>query len=337
MIVIINGPCGIGKTSVAWELNARFDRAVMLDGDYIGAVHPFEIYDEARVAYLFETIHHLIAFHIERGDYHDFVINYVFETPEQLATLRHLLSDLDDVTYAYRLVASDETIAARIRKRELESDADLRWHLKRYRELVVIQEEAAKRGDVGFVIDTTGRTAAEVADAIWADIHEAVEVVPYDPAWPEQFEAERARIAAALGDLALEIHHIGGTAVPGLDAKPVVDTMVAVRRLDDAVACIAPLQALGYAFIDYPQNADRRFFRKGKPRSHHLHIVAAGSQSLAEHLAFRDALRTDDDLLREYQALKHVLRTRYKHDRATYSESKGAFVRKVLAQWRSRG
>jgi broad-specificity NMP kinase len=44
MIVIINGPCGIGKTSVAWALNARFERAVMLDGDYLGTVHPFEIY-----------------------------------------------------------------------------------------------------------------------------------------------------------------------------------------------------------------------------------------------------------------------------------------------------
>jgi hypothetical protein len=39
VIVIINGQCGIGKASVAWELNARFDRAVMLDGDYIGAAH----------------------------------------------------------------------------------------------------------------------------------------------------------------------------------------------------------------------------------------------------------------------------------------------------------
>lgn len=335
MIAIINGPCGIGKTSVAWELNARFGRAVMLDGDYIGAVHPFEIYDEARVAYLFETIHHLIAFHIERGDYHDFVINYVFETPEQLAALRHLLSDLDDVTYAYRLVASDETIEARIRKRELESDADLRWHLKRYKELVAIQEEATKRGDVGFVIDTTGLTAEEVADAIWADIHEAVAVVPYDPTWPTQFETERTRIAAALGDLALEIHHIGSTAIPGMDAKPIIDTMMTVRHLDDAIDCIAPLQALGYAFIDYPQNTDRRFFRKGKPRTHHLHIVEAGSQSLIDHLAFRDALRTDADLRREYQELKRALRTKYKHDRATYSESKGAFVQKVLARWRA--
>jgi GrpB-like predicted nucleotidyltransferase (UPF0157 family) len=334
VIVIINGPCGIGKTSVAWELNARFDRAVMLDGDYVGAVQPFEIYDDERVAYLFKTIHHLISFHIEHGGYRDFVINYVFETAQQLATLRHLLSDLDDVTYAYRLVASDETIEARIRKRELESDADLRWHLKRYKELVAIQEAAAKCGDLGFVIDTTGLTAEEVAGAIWDDIHEAVEVVAYDPAWPEAFEAERARIAAALDGLALEIHHIGSTAIPGLDAKPVIDTLVTVRHLDDVIECIAPLQELGYAFIDYPQNTDRRFFRKGKPRTHHLHIVEESSQSAADHLAFRDALRTDDDLLREYQALKHDLRTRYKHDRATYSESKGAFVGKVLGQWR---
>jgi GrpB-like predicted nucleotidyltransferase (UPF0157 family)/predicted kinase len=331
MIVIINGPCGIGKTSVAWELNARFDRAVMLDGDYIGAVHPFEIYNEVRVAYLFETIHHLIAFHVERGGYHDFVINYVFETPEQLAALRHLLSDLDDVIYAYRLVASDDVIEARIRKREQESDADLRWHLKRYRELVAIQEAAARRGDVGFAIDTTGLAAEEVADAIWDDIHEAVEVVAYDPAWPGEFEAERAQVAAALGDLALEIHHIGSTAVPGLDAKPIIDAMVTVRHLDDAVDCIAPLQVLGYAFVDYPQNTDRRFFRKGRPRTHHLHIVEAGGRSLAAHLAFRDALRADADLRREYQDLKHALHTMYKHDRATYSESKSAFVQRVLA------
>lgn len=47
MIILINGPCGIGKTAISWELITRFDRAVMLDGDYIGAVHPFEIYDDA--------------------------------------------------------------------------------------------------------------------------------------------------------------------------------------------------------------------------------------------------------------------------------------------------
>jgi GrpB-like predicted nucleotidyltransferase (UPF0157 family)/predicted kinase len=336
MIVIINGPCGIGKTSVAWELNARLDRAVMLDGDYIGAVHPFEIYDETRIAYLYQTIYHLVAFHIAHGGYRDFVINYVFESPESLSELRHLLSDLDDEIYAFRLVASDEAIEARIRKRELECDADLRWYLKRYKELIAIQDRAAARGDMGLVVDTTDRSADEVAEAIWQNIREAVEIVPYDPAWPAQFEAERAQIAAALDGLARAIHHVGSTAVPGLDGKPIIDTMVVVRHLDDAARCIAPLQALGYAFIDYPQNVDRRFFRKGRPRTHHLHIVAEGSQSLADHLDFRDALRADPALRQQYQDLKHALASGYRNDRAQYSERKGAFVEGTIRAWRSR-
>jgi ABC-type lipoprotein export system ATPase subunit len=33
----------------------------------------------------------------------------------------------------------------------------------------------------------------------------------------------------------------------------------------------------------------------------------------------------------------NALRTKYKHDRAAYSESKGAFVQKVLEEWRLRG
>ncbi len=336
MIVIINGPCGIGKTSVAWELTGRFERAVMLDGDYIGAVHPFEIYDDARVAYLYQTIRHLVAYHIERGGYTDFIVNYVFETPESLADLRHLLAELDAEIYAFRLVASDEAIEARIRAREPESGDDLRWHLKRYKELVTIQEQAAKQGDMGFVVDTTDLTAAQVADVIWQNLREAVELLPYDPAWPDMYEAERAQIASALGDLAAEIHHLGSTAVPGLDAKPIIDTVVVVRHLDDAVHCIAPLEGMGYTFVDYPDNVDRRFFRKGVPRTHHLHIVAAGSQSLADHLDFRDALRARPELRQQYQELKHTLAQKYKHDRAKYSESKGAFVEQALARWRAR-
>ncbi|PYQ69777.1 MAG: hypothetical protein DMG01_28635 [Acidobacteria bacterium] len=34
-------------------------------------------------------------------------------------------------------------------------------------------------------------------------------IVDYDPLWPLDFEAERRRIAAALGDLAVRIEHNG--------------------------------------------------------------------------------------------------------------------------------
>ena len=333
MIVIINGPLGIGKTSVSWNLVERFERAAMLDADYVCAIHPFELYSPERIEYQRQVLHCLAAFHVQHG-YRDLVINGVFEQPDELAGLRRLLSDLDDVIYAFRLTCAEEEMERRIRSRasgSVVNEEQLTWELQRFRQLAAIQAEAARRGDMGFVIDSTGLSVADVAGVIWNNIHEAVELQPYDPAWPVMFAGECEAIRTALGPLALEVEHIGSTAIPGLPAKPVIDILVAVRKLEDAAACIAPLQALGYTFIDYPQNIDRRFFRKGAPRTHHLHIVEQGSVSYREHLAFRDTLRRDPALRQEYLELKTSLARQYRTDRARYSDSKTAFVQRVLA------
>jgi GrpB-like predicted nucleotidyltransferase (UPF0157 family)/predicted kinase len=330
MIILINGPLGVGKTEVAWKLIEKFDRAVMLDGDYLGAVYPFEIYDEQRVTYLYDTICHIARFHAEHG-YRNLVVDYVFEQPESLAQLRRALNEIDDVTYAFRLTCSTEEIERRIRSRGNSDPAILTWELNRFRELQTIQDTNARRGDLGFVIDTTELPIEEVVDAIWHDITSEVTIAPYDPAWPQRYEAEREKITAALGDLIVEIHHVGSTAVPGLPAKPVIDIMLVVRKLEDAIDCIGPLSDLGYTFIDYPQNTDRRFFRKGVPRTHHVHIVAQDSVELKNHLAFRDALRSNLDWRDQYAALKLDLAERHRNDRAQYSESKTEFVRRVLS------
>lgn len=172
MIIIINGPCGIGKSTTGEHVTWKFDRAVFLDGDYIGSVHPFEIYDDARIEHLYQTLRHLIAFHIERGDYHHFVIPYVFESPESLARLRMLLADLDDEIYAFRLVCDAEVLEQRIRDSS-RSLNEVTWDLDRAPELVRIQEAAARNGDLGYVVDVTTRTLDEVADVIWSLVHNA--------------------------------------------------------------------------------------------------------------------------------------------------------------------
>jgi GrpB-like predicted nucleotidyltransferase (UPF0157 family) len=57
-------------------------------------------------------------------------------------------------------------------------------------------------------------------------------VVPYDSAWPRQFEEERRLILATIGQwIAEPVEHIGSTTVPGLCAKPVIDIMVGVQTL----------------------------------------------------------------------------------------------------------
>ncbi len=115
-----------------------------------------------------------------------------------------------------------------------------------------------------------------------------------------------------------------------LHAKPIIDIMVEVRRLEDAVTCIAPLRPLGYAFVDRPDNIDRRYFRQGSPRTHHLHIVEQGSAPVVDHLAFRDALRASHELRQRYTQLKAELAACHRHDRNRYTVAKTAFVESVL-------
>jgi predicted kinase len=170
MIIIINGPLGIGKTETSWELLNMFDKAAMLDGDHLGAVQPFEIYDDKRIAYLYDTLRLVAGHHYTHG-YQNLVINYVFETPESLAELRGLLADLDDEIYTFRLTCSEEEIARRIRQRSNNAE-NLEWELQRFRQLTEIQNANAQRGDLGFVIDTTRLSAREAARTIWAKVHE---------------------------------------------------------------------------------------------------------------------------------------------------------------------
>lgn len=329
MFVIINGPLGIGKTETAWELLGLFDKAIMMDGDYLGAVQPFSIADEQRVDYLYQTLRHTAAWHFQHG-YRNFVINYVFEEAESASSLRRMLAEIDPEIYTFRLVCADAEIERRIHNRSSDPER-VDWELIRYKQLVEIQNRNAAYGDLGYVLDTTHLTARQAAQRIWENLHETVEIVPYDPAWAEIFTQERARIAQALASQEPCIEHIGSTSVSGLAAKPIIDILVSIPSLENAWRCIAPLAELGYTFVDYPENVERRFFRRGFPRTHHIHIVQSGGREEREKLAFRDALRADPDLQQRYQALKQALAAVHPNDRARYAQEKTDFVRQILA------
>ena len=62
-----------------------------------------------------------------------------------------------------------------------------------------------------------------------SEIDEAVEVVEYDPRWPEWYMADAAELREALDQRLVEVDHFGSTAVPGLAAKPIIDVLVGIR------------------------------------------------------------------------------------------------------------
>lgn len=166
----------------------------------------------------------------------------------------------------------------------------------------------------------------------WID--EPIQVVPYDPAWPALFEQERRLLQASIGEWVTGgIHHVGSTAVPGLDAKPVIDVLAGVESLEASRPCFGALESLGYLHAPYLPD-EMHWFCKPHPsrRTHHLHLVPTGSKRFRDELAFRDLLRERPELAERYAALKHRLADRFERDREAYTDAKSAFVREALTQ-----
>jgi GrpB-like predicted nucleotidyltransferase (UPF0157 family) len=160
----------------------------------------------------------------------------------------------------------------------------------------------------------------------------AVHIEPYNPGWPQLFLDERVLLLQVLGPwLAGPIEHIGSTAVPGMPAKPVIDIMAAVASLDASRDAIARLAEASYRHFPYRADVMHWFCKPGPElRTHHLHLVPHQSPLWRDRLYFRDRLRTDQDLAREYAALKQRLAAQYRDDREMYTELKGPFIERVL-------
>jgi GrpB-like predicted nucleotidyltransferase (UPF0157 family) len=162
------------------------------------------------------------------------------------------------------------------------------------------------------------------------DKQDRIEILRYDPVWVDQYEEARIEILRAVGEEVRSIEHIGSTAVPGLGAKPIIDILLALDVFPPHSHAIEALQRLGYEYLGEHGIADRHFFRRGKPRTFHLHVVQPGSDLWTSHVRFRDLLRTVPVLRAEYFSLKVSLAKRFGEDRQSYTNAKGDFIRRTI-------
>ena len=127
------------------------------------------------------------------------------------------------------------------------------------------------------------------------------------------------------------IHHVGSTAVPGLEAKPIIDILVGVDSLEASRACFDPLAGIGYLYAPY-RTDEMHWFCKPHPsrRTHHLHLVPTGSRRFRDELAFRDRLRASSETAEAYAALKRDLAKRFADDREAYTDAKAGFIRRIV-------
>lgn len=153
---------------------------------------------------------------------------------------------------------------------------------------------------------------------------------PYNPDWMMMFEEEAALLRKVFGDSALEIEHIGSTAVEGLPAKPIIDIAVMIQSDVDADRFTVHLAEIGYTF--HSKSTERHFYQKGGPAKYNLSIAYAEKGGFwPRQIIFRDYLRSHPNARDEYADLKIKLIEKYPEGVGEYSEGKTEFVRNILA------
>ncbi|BBY61137.1 dephospho-CoA kinase [Mycolicibacterium sarraceniae] len=147
-------------------------------------------------------------------------------------------------------------------------------------------------------------------------VSDAPQLVPADPTWAEQARRIRARLNTTCGHRAVRIDHIGSTAVPGMDAKDVIDVQVTVASLEAADELAEDLLRAGYPRVesitsDVPKPGSdpalwhKRFHASGDPgRPTNVHIRVDGWPNQRFALLFVDWLAANPGVQVDYLAVK---------------------------------
>ncbi len=118
-----------------------------------------------------------------------------------------------------------------------------------------------------------------------------VAIVEYDASWPGRYQSLAHEVRATLGDVVLDIEHVGSTAVPGLAAKAVIDIDLTVADPRHEPNYVPALEAAGWRHvIREPSWHEHRCLSRTGPCAN-LHVFGPDCPETVRHRMFRDWLR----------------------------------------------
>ncbi|HET9110814.1 MAG TPA: GrpB family protein [Ktedonobacterales bacterium] len=192
---------------------------------------------------------------------------------------------------------------------------------------------------IGFPAGATGVPAPNTEERMLAvhltppqPLNGPISIAEYDPAWPQLYEVEAAKIRAALGERILLLEHVGSTSVPGLAAKPLIDIALVVADTTDEAAYVPALEAQGYMLhIREPDWHQHRLLKGANPTVN-LHVFNPGCDEVRRMLRMRDWLRANPADRALYEQTKRELARRTWKYTQNYADAKSEVVEAILAR-----
>lgn len=135
----------------------------------------------------------------------------------------------------------------------------------------------------------------------------------HDPQWEEYAEQTIRRLYGILGDVAIEIQHIGSTSVKCIKAKPVIDLIVGVKDFEQILNFTPALETNGFYFIGFEGKERQPVYQCGEYDrvqkempllTHYIHVVLFGSAQWHTYLNVRDYLNCHSDEAKLYEQVK---------------------------------
>lgn len=158
-----------------------------------------------------------------------------------------------------------------------------------------------------------------------------VVLTPHNPQWSYWAKEEMQLLSSLLAGYNPTINHIGSTAIPNIQSKPIVDILVEVSPDIKLQPIKNILEANGY--IGMAQSGNRLSLNKGytskgyADKVFHIHIRRFGDN---DEILFRDYLIGHPDAAKEYEILKLSLLPKYRHNRDGYTDAKTEFVNRII-------
>ncbi|GIN91236.1 hypothetical protein J6TS1_07180 [Siminovitchia terrae] len=161
-----------------------------------------------------------------------------------------------------------------------------------------------------------------------------INVVPYQEEWEMLFQKEAESLQKSLGEEIVSVLHIGSTSVKGLKAKPIIDILLVVKKIESLDQYDNLFRSMGYEPRGELGIKGRRYYAKGGYyRTHQIHAFQFDNvYEIQRHLSVRDYLRAHPDIAREYGEIKVNAAQRHPEDIEGYCDEKDGYVQQLEKQ-----
>ncbi|MDE7390286.1 MAG: GrpB family protein [Lachnospiraceae bacterium] len=167
-----------------------------------------------------------------------------------------------------------------------------------------------------------------------------VKLIPHQEEWSKNAENIIEQLKKILENSAIDIQHIGSTAIFTVCAKPIIDIVVGVRELTDIFPYIELLNQHGFVFRGEDVEGQLLFVMgdfDNNTRTHHIHVVQWNSAEWNNYINFRDYLNVFPEKAVVYDRCKRELALQFPNDREQYTIGKQRLINNLLneaKEWR---